>query len=96
MYKFSRQDYMQGICSHREYYAQMVDYSLKRHLDYHLGKAIAKSKDPNFNDIPLRKWHSLAYLVRVKFSPGDFPTVAGYIYILKEAARQILEGEKHG
>lgn len=85
---------------HRAYHAQFVTSA-------HVGELvrsgmierIRKSRDPHFNDIPLSDWDSLAMsfpIPQVTLAKmrecGDYPTLAGAVCILKEAARQIREG----
>jgi hypothetical protein len=55
---------------------------------------INASKDPHFNDIPLREWDSLfcsSYprVAQMLLKAGDYLTPAGWVCIVKQAARQI-------
>jgi hypothetical protein len=90
----TRNDYISGKASHREYYAQFVTPShfaaLKSMRD-----RIMKSTDPHFNDIALKWWDSVSVAcptAKMK-ECGDYPTLAGSVCILKEAARQMKEKE---
>ena len=100
-------DPIKGEKTHREYYSQFVtpeikqlvlsflQSELKRPKYKHLTKAqiIANS----FNDIKLNLWDNLTQFIRTKEAleaKGDYPTLAGKVCILKEAARQITEENK--
>ena len=92
---FSRQQYMNGECSHSQYYSQFVTGSVKSAVLCSIGKdAIVKSRNPHFNDIPLVKWDRLSFTVSSQKMKevGDYLTLAGIVCIAKEAARQIKEG----
>ena len=95
---FTRQQYLNRECTHREYYAQFVDKQLKRDMTKFVSyELILSSEKENFNDIPLRRWDaawSVVSTLRNKEkmkTVGDFLTPAGIVCILKEAARQIKE-----
>lgn len=85
---------------HRAYYGQFVTPGVRAMVLRAIGEAaLLASKDPHFNDIPL-KWRDalmpvwpfkLAKAVRAQ---GDYPTLAGAVCIAKEAARQIVEAHK--
>ena len=82
--------------AHRAYYAQFVTPAHFSRLKS-LTDRIKCSRDPHFNDIELRIWDRLAVPVpaesaRIMGECGDFPTLAGAVCILKEAAQQIREG----
>ena len=93
---FTRKQYMEGECTHNQYYDQFVTQDLKNAVLRSIPeKQIVMSRDESFNDIPLRSWDWLARLNPVepkKFKElGDFTTMAGQICALKAAARQIRE-----
>jgi hypothetical protein len=94
---FTRQDYLNGKCNHREYYAQFVNESIKSMVKNNFGIERLRNsftKDEYFNNIPLQSWDNLTYSVNCRKeleSLGDFPTLAGKVCILKEAARQLIE-----
>ena len=93
---FTRKQYMEGECTHDQYYDQFVTQDLKNTVLRSIPeKQIVMSRDESFNDIPLRSWDWLARLNPVepkKFKElGDFTTMAGQICALKAAARQIRE-----
>lgn len=93
---YTRQDYLSGRCSHRQYYAQFVDVHTKQHIFSHIGKhAIMQSKNEHFNDIPLGSWDTttLQWNGQALKEAGEEMTMATKVCILKEAARQILEEE---
>lgn len=94
--KFTRQDYMNKLCTHEEYYAQFVNEGTKSLVLRCIGRErIVNSKDEHFNDIPLKLWDNLVPKApgSGKFKDaGDYYTLAGGVCMLKEAARQIKEG----
>ncbi len=95
---FTRKEYLNRNCTHREYYSQFVTDGIKQIVKMDLGDKIIKSEDEHFNDIPLKLWDNLGSLLvsqpfihrRMK-ERGDYLTKAGLVCILKESARQILE-----
>ena len=85
---------MDGICSHREYYAQFVTSQTTHYVARQIGvEKIKASTDPHLNDIPIAKWDSIPhYLDGSKLKEaGDYLTDAGWVCIAKEAARQLVE-----
>jgi hypothetical protein len=74
------------------------------------GRELLASRDTHLNDIPLRRWDLLAGAIargsRIEWIPrhwqpaiafkdvGDYPTLAGLVCVLKEAARQWLERQE--
>lgn len=92
---YTRNDYIKGICSHRQYYAQFVTKEAKAEVLNIIGiNKILKSKDESFNDIPLYKWDSIILPYKSKEllqKAGDFYSLAGQVCILKEIAKQIKE-----
>lgn len=91
---FTRKDYLDGKCTHGEYYSQYVTPEIEK-LVSTLGpdkiKAAAKV-DEYMNNIPLRQWDSMTNFFHCKSEMekhGDYPTLAGKVCILKEAARKI-------
>lgn len=92
--RFTRDDYMEHRCSHREYYAQFVTQEVKAAVVFHIGAAqLQASTDAHLNDIPLVKWdRATAPYSRSLFKElGDGWSMAGHVCILKEAARQVIE-----
>jgi len=93
---FTRKQYMEGECTHDQYYDQFVTQDLKNAVLRCIPeKQIMMSRDESFNDIPLRSWDWIA-----KFNPvetkkfkelGDSSSPAGQVCALKAAARQIRE-----
>jgi hypothetical protein len=88
---------MAGTASHCAYYAQFVTPAhfarLRRYAD-----RIKSSTDPHFNDIPLAVWDALAVPVPAETAAtmrqcGDYPTLAGAVCTLKEAARQMRDSK---
>jgi hypothetical protein len=61
----SRKDYMSKKVTHQEYYGQFVSDSVKNIVQGSIGvDRITNSKDPHFNDIPLKEWDCLASSIR--------------------------------
>ena len=96
---YTRNDYLDGKCTHREYYAQFVTEEVRQRVTQRIGKSrIVASEDEHFNDISLVHWDRVgpfwsAIHERVK-EAGDYMTMAGIVCIAKEAARQIVEGKE--
>jgi len=96
---FTREQYLAKECTHREYWAQFVTPSIKGTVASDFGDSLVNSTDPYFNDIPLHRWDRFAdrykqHIARVNKALGN-----GHVYslsdgvcMLKEAARQIVEG----
>lgn len=93
----TRKEYLNGECTHREFWGQFVDESVKRSVSGYIGVDLIKnSTDEHFNDIPLSCWDNVGRLLRLPISfasIGDYCTLSGLVCIGKEAARQIKESE---
>lgn len=92
MIQYTRQDYLNSICSHEEYYAQFVNSSVKQRVKNSLDKELKSSKKTS--DIPLSTWDTISIPVNAESAKllkeaGDYPTLAGAVCIFKEAARQM-------
>jgi len=91
--------------AHRQYYAQFVTPMIKQLVLTHFDSAtLVKSykRDAFFNTslTPMKEWDLLGSCVGYKKDIvqklkecGDYLTQAGWVCILKEAARQIVEEE---
>lgn len=99
---YTRKQYIQGDCTHREYYAQFITDEILVLVREGIGmEMILKSKqnEEHFNDIPLRVWDVLGNFIhteqlRYKFArANDFVSKAGLVCILKQAAFEIAENE---
>jgi len=94
---FTRLDYINGVCTHREYYSQFVTERVRRTVKERFTPQLLKTcfaTDEHFNNIPLHKWDILAtHLVSAECfkEHGDFVSKAGLVCIAKEAARQIAQ-----
>ncbi len=92
---FTRKQYLNKECSHREYYAQFVDAYVIDRVQFIIGKdKILNSADEAFNDIPLAYWDSIRLYHHVSSAvkrAGDTMSLAGQVCIAKEAAKQIRE-----
>ena len=94
--KYTRKDYMAAKCTHSGYYGQFVGHETRWYVSDVIGRdKIVNSEDPHFNDIPLKSWdHAAKFMHGIGRSMrdlGDYPTLAGQVCVLKEAARQIKE-----
>lgn len=94
---FTRSQYLNKECSHREYYAQFVTDYIKREIAFGMMDDILKSEDFYFNDVSLHRWDKRAYIVNTRSTHNkmkecnDTLSLNGIVCILKEAARQIKE-----
>jgi len=99
---YTRKDYLNGACTHQQYYSQLVRPALVQQVKDAFGiKTLTSSKnDGHFNHISLDRWDSLAFYSR--HMPNeiewkmveDFPTQAGLVCIAKQAARMAVEQEQ--
>ena len=98
----TKQDYIDGKVSHREYYGQFVDLAVKAGILRDIGlEKILASKDESFNDIPLSVWDFLPCVRSNEINEkliacGDFPSMAVLCCIAKEGARQLRDAIKLG
>ena len=97
----TRSEYMAGDCSHDTYYAQFGEH-LTDLVAQTIGvDRILKSTDPHLNDIPLKRWDSLAPAVRWRVGRliGEANETGGVslsdcVCAAKSAARLIQEKHK--
>jgi len=93
--QFTRNDYLDKKCTHREYYAQFVTQWQRNQVSRYIGlDRLASSDDEYFNDIPLDDWDRIGVAgesVKKMKSLGDGYSLAGAVCINKEAARQLVE-----
>lgn len=93
----TRTQYLNREATHREYYSQFVGEGTKeRVLMRFTMQSLIEGKDNHFNNIPLNDWDNLMPVVPFEIAGkmkecGDYPTKAGVVCILKEAALQIVE-----
>lgn len=87
----TRRDYLEGRCSHREYYLEIAKEIGPTCVAEILAR-VKRSKDQHLNDIPLSDWDALAgwivfvhgdYLRSSLRKRGDFITDAGMVSLLK-------------
>lgn len=104
---FTRKEYMSTILVdrelaarlHRKYYAQFVNDRVIVRVVWTVGKEnIMNSTDAHFNDVPMGLWDEAGKTAKpfaIKFADvGDFPSDAGLVCVVKEAARQYVEMEE--
>lgn len=96
MHTPTRQDYMQARCTFAEYYSAVaktagVRFSAKDRIV----QDAARSSDPHYNDIPLRRWDAIAASIPALGaafqSHGDFYSLAGAVCVAKQAVRNAVE-----
>jgi hypothetical protein len=93
---YTRPEYLAGLCSHRDYYAQFVTEGTRRAVARTLTLTrLKRSTDPDFNDIPLTHWDAVPKEVNSEAikKARDYLTQVGWVCIAKEAATQLLEKE---
>lgn len=94
--KFTRQDYMNGLCSHDDYYSQFVNENIKLLVLERFNIEILQSAyavDHHFNSLPLPIWDKLTLLFSCNNEMkilGDYSTLAGKVCILKQAAKMLI------
>ena len=97
---FTRSDYLEKKCSHRKYYAQYVTPAMWERVEwtFEIERLVSafRQGDQHFNTFPLRQWdyialHLPARIIKLMREAGDYPTLAGGVCILKEAALQVVE-----
>lgn len=89
-----RIDYMNNDISHREYYAQFVTEATKRIVLRYIGlEKLLENTCEHFSDnMPLRSWDTIPHKFNNQLALcGDWLSMAGWVCIAKEAARQIVE-----
>lgn len=100
---YTRKDYLDHKCTHREYYAQFVtEYTINTVVSTFGIKRLqaALAKDEYLNTIALERWDMVGYAINSYMldkklrEAGDYPTLAGLVCIVKEAARQAIEQEE--
>lgn len=95
---FTRQDYLNKKCTHRQYYGQFVTDRMLTAVQRRFGVVPlvkAHKQDDAFNSIPLGYWDQLAGNIvlwgKMPEATGDYWTLAGQVCTLKEAALQLVE-----
>lgn len=97
---YTRKDYMNHVCDHRQYYAQFVTLAVRSVVTNAIGlKVLQSSKDEHLNDIPLAKWDSIARVCETDMRRSlkeskDFYSLGSGVCIAKEAARQLLDEQE--
>lgn len=57
----TRQDYLDGKISHRDYYAQFITATMVQQVIDNIGiERIKNSKDEHLSDIPMKEWDALS------------------------------------
>lgn len=98
---YKREDYLNGKCTHSQYYDQYVTEYIKNivRIKFTIRKLIeASQQEKELNSIPLAKWDSLMHYTKyckTKLQEnGDSYTMATSVCILKAAARQLIKEHK--
>ena len=91
---YTRQDYLNGVCSHNQYYSQFVTGDILKLVENKFGYIELKNafyKDVHLNSIPLSTWDQLGLHVKPKMNKyGDWLTMSSKVCILKVAAKIII------
>lgn len=95
----TRKDYMDGKCSHKEYYEEIaeecgISYDNAPNLDY---IKTSLKEDEHLNNIPLLRWDMAASctktaIARALKSRGDFYSDADGVCVHKAAAKRSAQG----
>ena len=101
---FTRKDYLDKKCTHREYYSQFVTVGVKNAVLREIGKENildAFKTSEHFSKIPLKTWDTIADYQITSWEissqmkkAGDYLTLGSAVCIAKEAALQIATSEK--
>lgn len=97
---YMRKDYLNGKCTHRQYYGQFVNEKIKNTIKSWLPELIKciDDGDIHFNNIKLIRWDCLPLFgsdTHYKFKEcGDYLTKAGAVCLYKEAGMQLIEEYK--
>jgi len=96
---YTHEDYLNKVCTHRQYYAQFVTQGQKNRVLNQIGlDKLLKSEDEHLNDIPLKQWDNIGLSMvpaNLLKEHGDSYTLAVSVCINKEAAKQIIEGQNN-
>lgn len=97
---FTRQDYLNDVCNHNEYYAQFVNGRIVDIVERTIGlKRIMNSTDQYLNDIDLPVWDHLYYAVKSNVDPEillltkEQMTLGTAVCIAKSAAKAIIASQ---
>jgi lysophospholipid acyltransferase (LPLAT)-like uncharacterized protein len=93
---YTRQQYLNKECTHSQYYSQFVNKGVIQRVQRFSEKDLMEGKNQDFNNIPLQWWDKVMIpvpfeIVQKMKELGDYPTPAGVVCILKEAAKQIVD-----
>ena len=99
MKMFTRQEYMNGTCDHRRYYAQFVTPGIYAmvYRRFTPERLVNCQDQKNFNTIPLHLWDQLEPAARAMVNRqlmrelGEIWSLGTAVCVLKEAARQVVE-----
>lgn len=91
----TRKEYISGKATFDQYYSQFVTAGVRQVVERRIGlDKIRRSKDPNFNDIPLKQWddlsiHTWPEQIRLLKEAGDYPSLAHTACVAKSYASTI-------
>jgi hypothetical protein len=97
---YTRQQYFTNECTHEQYYGQFITPYIMQVVKEQIGLQNIKNAltaGDNLNSIPLTRWDALATSIKSNTiseafrKAGDYPTLAGYVCLLKAAARQLIK-----
>lgn len=89
----TRKQYINGSCTHREYFAQFVTDSTINYVLNVMGEERLLRHSENLSGIPLKEWDNMHLPINIKAlkEAGDSYSLSVNVCIGKETARQIIE-----
>jgi len=96
---YTRKDYINGLCTHEQYYSQFVNDGVLRVVAQEIGIERIKEAyktDKHLNNISLYVWDRVGLCINPEkkfLELGDSKSLAGLVCIVKEAARQLIKKE---
>jgi transcription termination factor NusB len=101
---YTRKQYLNKECTHREYYEQFVNGSVEQIVRVSIGlDRILHSTDPYLNDIPLKRWDMLEYAILqaaghkfCEVNQCKGMSLSDCVCIAKAAARKMIRAGERG
>ena len=85
--QFTREDYIEGRCTHRQFYTQFVTPEIRERVLARFGiERLKASTDAHLNDIPLSQWDALTYGIKA----GTDNSLSAGVCIMKEDYRDMV------
>ena len=99
--KYTRKDYLAGVCNHAEYYSQFVTKDVTHIVVNRIGhNNLMHSTDEHLNDIPLIKWDKLHHILlpivgrSLSIANGMGVSLSDTVCVAKQAARLYIDSQK--